>query len=232
MFNKIFGGKLAQVALATVVLLGGSFSASATIIDSFNDSQAGIAIATGSGSSVLGGLSATEVLGTERELSLTVNSNTGSQLASLNVTDGLLNFNNGTGVDSTAMVTWDGIASGGLGGVDITNGGLSFAIVVNVVAADLGGMIRLDIEDTGAGSAFVTQAIGPGAGAFVLPFASFVGVDFGALDLVKLTITGPDALDVSINFIETSQVPEPSTMLLSGLALLALGGLSRLRRKA
>jgi hypothetical protein len=230
MLNRIFSGKMAQVALAAVVLLGGSFSASATIIDSFDEAQAGIAIAGGSGSSVLAGLS--EVIGGERELSLTVNSNTGSQLASLNVSDGLLNFNNGTGVDSTAMVTWDGIASGGLGGEDVTNGGLSFAIVVNVVAADLGGMIRLDIEDTGAGSAFVTQAIGPGAGAFVLPFASFAGVNFGALDLVKLTITGPDALDVSIDFIETSQVPEPSTMLLSGLALLALGGLSRLRRKA
>ena len=150
------------------------------------------------------------------------------------------------GVTGLAAVTWDGIGGSrgmipdaGLGGVDLTLGGLYEGIMLRLAvdAAGEGQMLQLVLQTDGGNSSVaevefpVVPKVKPTAVAF-LPFDSFVGTadatNVSAIQLIvnstkpsldarisMLGMTGPTEVDFNI-------VPEPSGALLAlaGLALL------------
>ena len=180
------------------------------------------------------------ILGSEREVTLDFISGTGF------VSSGTLGASAGpgpVGPDSTKVlqlsnsvtslakftITYDGVGSAGLGGVDLDTAWDE--IVVEFVAVQGAGELTLTLDDTAAGTGSSTKTVSSGGSvAFSFADAGFAGVDKASLDSIKLTLdTMEAASDFSIASVTLATVPEPNSALLavSGLLLLAL----RLRRK-
>lgn len=224
-----FGQKVAAVIFVVALMVA---PASATLIDDFSTDQDTIVLTTGTDTNTASGAG---ILGGYRDITLSIlvaPDNGALPQATAGVAGGTLNISNGFDLTSETVVAWDGEGVGGaaLGLGAAGDLSTSFAILVNVVFADLGADIEFELTDAANNVATASQSIGPGSGIYSFGFGSFVGdsIDTSALKAIKMTITGPAAFDLQVDIVETA-VPEPSTMLLSGLALLALGGLARRR---
>lgn len=217
---------LATLSLAAFATVG--TAPAAILIDSFDTDQGPLTVNTGT-VSISDTVAGAGILGGERDLMITYDGGPFDSVA--RVAGGFLSISNDIGNSSTTMVTWDGVGAAGLGGVDLTGMG-AFGIAVEVILSDLGGTLDLTLTDTVAGSD-TAQIILPAVAApttFNFLFAGFAGVDLTSIDSIKLQITGPGALDVGIDFIETA-VPEPTSMILLGTALLGLGIRRRYAKK-
>lgn len=215
----------ACVLLALTVLSG--TSASATLIDSFNDGE-GIVQQLGIGATT-GVQVGTEILGGQREITVDVTASGSPVLgARAVVTNGFLSVSNDSGVASTTTVLWNG--GGSLGGVDLTAGGLNIALIISVLENDLSSTISVSILDSNSVWSTVVAGVAPNTVNGVLNFAfgDFTN-DLTSVNAVKLVVSGPANLDIKLDFVDGSQVPEPATLLLSAGALLALGLMRRRR---
>jgi hypothetical protein len=216
----LLGGKL---ALAAAMFLGISSIASATVIDDFSTVQALQEITSGSSTSEVGGPG---ILGGYRDITITIPAPDGAtptNAARVEVANGVLSVGNDPFVTSVVEVLWNGQGSTGLGAAgDLSD---SIAIVVQVLFADLNITIDFELVDTGDNVATASQTILAESGVLSFNLGSFAGdpVDTSALKSIKMTISGPSAYDIVVDMVDTTPIPEPSTMLLSGFALLALG---------
>ena len=134
-------------------------------------------------------------------------------------------------MDATALLAWFGAGGAGLG-VDLTQGGsndgLAFDIVSSNAVIDL--FVRID---SGGGNYSDLLASLPevpvGASGFVdFAFTSFAptgaGADFGNVEQVVVTLSGPVGLYLALDSFAAISTPEPPVWLLLGLGLLVLVG--------
>jgi len=200
---------------------------------------------TGSGSDFeeAGAFAGSDVLGGFRDLNISIlNSAPPFASASGTVFDGRLDWSNDNNVVSELTVAWDGndgsaaVNATGLGGIDLTQGGLLDRFGLQLLAADSPGLTVAFTVYT-AENLFSTltrtfdSAINAPQQEF-FEFANFTGnADFTNVGAVTLSLTGPAAMDASIALLDVteppSSVPEPSAIF--GLAV--LGGAIALRRR-
>ncbi len=136
-----------------------------------------------------------------------------------------------------SKVTWDSNGAG-LGGLDLTDGGLANGLSMDLLSIDVGTVdVTLMVEDTGGGMSSL-QLPGLVLGTNNFFFASFsVGADFTDVESIMMTIEADESSDLVIDFLETidvpptprNAVPEPITASLGLMGLGALGYTTRRR---
>ena len=186
-------------------------------------------------------LPTTDVLGGQRDTTLTRNEAQGNCSASVTTGIDTLEWSNGTGVTSMLEVEY-GVA--GPMGEDLTaDGGMAFWFIASTDGLnhpmDISLEVTSGINEGTPVTATVTEAnfATVNESAFTpvsMPFASFGAVNMGDVDYVKMTLSSQTtAVDGNIDlFTTTNPVPEPMTMSLLGLAGMGLIGYIRKRRTA
>jgi hypothetical protein len=233
MRGKLF---LAAVAVVASLLMGVGSGHAIVIIDNFDFTTQHVDKAAPGPDTAA--TAAGEAIGDFRTIELT--SVVGALSASLDTNPGgvqLLALSNDVGVSSEALVTWDA-GGAGLGGVDLTQGGASPFLSLDIVSIDQGNVdLLITITDVAAagGDSATWSAIGLGVGVKQRQLALFtnaINVDFTQVDKITLEITADVASDLSLDSIFTSgQIPEPSTVVLLGIGILGVLGVSYRRRK-
>lgn len=230
--------------LGTAALMAVNSNASVIFIDQFGTTQ-NLSTAGTLFSNVAGG----DILGGHRFASLT--GHTGADTDLLNINAPVANeidFTNGTSSSSNLTVIYDGTANTdgaihfGLGGFDLTSGGLNsiFSFIMN---GDHPINVVFDVytgADATHDSRLVTPVAGFGDQTVNAPFSSFAaagtngGADFANVSAITLTIAGTPGLNLALKQgISTGPLtpaPEPVTLALTGSGLLGLGFFSRKRK--
>lgn len=212
---------LLTISSALLLSLG---TGKAAIIDNFNSDTAlvntgtpGPATFAANPTNTIGGFRTLQILGYPADLDPT------SPGATLEVVGGLLGHSQNVGTSGRSRITWDG--DGSLN-ADLTDGGSSDRLELSVVDLDQGPITLTFVIRSGANSA--TRSLsGLGLGTHQFAFSSFSGDTsvFANAESIELTIEAPTSSDLGLDFIRTttSDVPEPSTYLAVGGALLAFG---------
>jgi len=188
----------------------------------------------GSSSNTATGLAG--VVGGARTLELNVTTSNYGLNSRLTVTPdlpGTLSLSNDSGQVGEGKVTWDANGAG-LGGVDITLGGVQSYLQAKILFSDQNLGFRVDITETaaaGGATAYWSANLGQGVSYVNQLLSSFTNagaVDFTKVDKIVLTLSGPTAQDGTMDLLEVTSTPVPEPAMLS---LLALGGLALTRRR-
>jgi len=244
----------AGIALSALLMI--SRSASAFVIDPFNEYQITVVSAIGhvANESPTFPASSGSVLGNYRDIDVYMDRTKGAGDITAETTteiggNGILGYSEVSGINGGGMyVTWDGqdaagynqVATAGLGTVDFTLNGAN-KIDVGMYASTPGGTLSLSLWS--AGVRYDQTISGVGFGPLLLSFnysgfknggTSITGAqlqNIGAVQLSWITNPGIYGTTANFDFIETgSDVPEPGTMALMAV-LIGLGGLGIIRRR-
>ncbi|MEO1398689.1 MAG: VPLPA-CTERM sorting domain-containing protein [Pseudomonadota bacterium] len=137
--------------------------------------------------------------------------------------------NNATGRNGTGTLTYLGAGAAALPSTDLVDGTNQW-IDINVIDAD---QVGIDYTLTVNGVSQTMPAL-QGGSLLRFNFASFAGVDFGAVTELGLFIEGPSGFDTAFNLFEAAGpavIPVPASGLLTLGGLGALGAM-RARHKA
>lgn len=210
-----------------------------TVIDNFDDAPQRtnldffVAPPTISASTVALGSNA-NIIGGERELSLEVTANPGLQ-ASVNVLPiigGVLNVNNGAGVVSVAEVVWDGVGTGSLM-ADLTRGGIDDLFAFELINVDQIAAVSFTVTDLDGDIATLTRS-GLGAGTQLLEFndfSNFSATDFSSVKSIRMAISGPEGVDLNMDFFGAGRVVPSPTSATAMASLIAVGWVASFRRR-
>lgn len=217
-----------------LIVFGGSSSAQAAIIDTWQTAQQ---LATPpsmvqqvvSGPGIIGGFRASTLL-----------AGAATEISSLSISNGTLTFSVDPAATNNAFlsVTWAGMPPGlGLGGVDVTDGGMAAGFLLPVIMADAE-LIQyaLVVADTTPRVGNVLGVIPDGTQnlSLFLPFSEFIGqsqpvlIDMTRVNSIQLQLEVSPGGRIILGPIQTV-VPEPASMCL--WALLGVAGAARLRRR-
>lgn len=148
---------------------------------------------------------------------------------------GAYNHGQSAGTPGTSTVLWDA-AGGGLGGVDLTEGGVSDHFALEVRSRDAGDLsLAVTVTDTHGATAQVNHDAFS-TGTLWTPFAEFAGVDLTRVERIALQVTAGAAVDLSLDHFATASgipdlapaaVPLPPSVALLSAALALLAGVGR-----
>lgn len=244
-------------ALALAAMSGGWSVQAAIIIDDFNGGAQTISVGPGDVpmASIPKTFTAPEVnyagaIGGYREVSSVVTDITTPALARTLLVDingvdpdtglGSMMFthNQGSTIKAYTVIKWDGLGSAGLGGLDLTQGGILTAFKIDFIYADQGIEWNLRVTDT---SGEVADDIFNSAANINSPTTLYrllsnftddnAAVDLTSIASIEFFANYPGSqfgVDTVIDMI--SVIPEPATLALFGAGLFGLG-IAR-RRKA
>jgi len=165
--------KTVMAAGVAAAFLTGNVAHAGVVVDLFTDPLLGQQVqtsTTGATDSNQIGAYPLTILGGYRDLSITKNSDLfAGGTATLRSTSGSLILDNATGVVSTGVVTWDGsniagaggtsVSTTGLGGVDLTAGGLANSFLAQVKYADLGFDYKIKLWDMDGSGVTLSAAV-------------------------------------------------------------------------
>ncbi len=212
---------LAALFTAAMLSWAGSSEAQSITIDSFTTNQSSLTLTfppagTTASSSVSGG----GVLGTERDIqvNLTAGVIAGNTMSAV-VSSGFFSYSQDATITGNSVTQWDGADGSptlnptGLGGIDLTVGGVQDAFLLNVEFDDLPVDVVLNVY-TDAGNASTLSVTLPGLifanTDFVLPYSSFstllgAGADFTNVGAITMTLgSAVTAPDVVVDFLQTT----------------------------
>lgn len=248
--------KSLKVAAAVAALsLGAGAAQAIPVIDDFTTTQASTSDTTVDGQGVWAEqvvqTGSAFILGKYRDLYVEKLGGTGSAAAQpaaeayINGSDGFVEYASGNNVSGRIVIRWDGVATPGagvgvLGTPDVDGLGsvdLSQAMAFGLFASpdnSLNVIMRVWSGSSNAMSSYATtiaaapelpsgdRAMAP----YYLSFANFAGADFTDVGAIELELGGltSSARDFGLTLVE---IPEPGTLALSGLALLAMGAARR-----
>jgi len=223
--------------LCAVLVLAAGFASAEVIIDGFEDGDFFLLVTpttgndndTQTGSSMIGGVRRVDILNVTTTGS---GGNAQAEVASDNpdVLDNALSYSNSDQVTSTLKLTYGG--TGNLLDADLS---AEPFIDINLKSIDLatGMAVTLTSGMEGAGTSHTESdtASAPGFFPFTLADYATAGVDLSDIDEIIVTVSGDPALDLSIDLIAaTDVIPEPATLSLLGIGLLAAAYRRRKRK--
>jgi hypothetical protein len=246
MFRYQIGCALAALGLSFVVCAPAS---AAIIVDTFSGGALNVSTPPGGSnpSSANSGTLSANALGGAHNLNVTRTTGTGGFNNSIDQAgNGFWSYSSGPGDAGRGTVLYDGgtdyvVSDPGLGGIDLTQGGLNDRIVFKYRADQAGANVLGVVLYSGAGNSSTATANVNAtgfAGSFadgVIPFSSFVnssgsGASLSNISAIQLVLDGSNvpALDMQVDSV--SAVPEP----VMGLSLCVAGMFAGmlLRRRA
>lgn len=228
--------KTLALLCAALVLVAGFASAQA-IIDDFGDGDFTITVTGTAGAtdeSDLSGLNTANVIGGRREAILTLVTAAGSKQARAIVELGEMSLSNESGIESTLVLNYGNKTETGAGTDLAANMTGDIGMTYEITEIDLNGQLAV-VMNAGGSDHSASVAAPSSGGTFQIPFSSFLPVltaaDLADVDGLRFTFTGPEDWDVTITKISTTDViPEPATLSLLGIGLLAAAYRRRKRK--
>lgn len=230
--------KLVQTTMSSAILAMSMIgSAEAVLIDSFDVAQNQSVSAVGGPYVNTVNTDATAI-GSSREISSNIASNTNAQFLDISIDgggSGQYAFSGGAGLLGTSRLTWLNVPS-----TDFTANGED-TLRVTLISNDIPNDLVFTLTDGSSNSFSVTKSLSflPVGGNLNYLLSDFTGVD--VTDIVGINMfvdmqfdTGTD---MRVDFIETvgpGNVPEPTSIALVGLgfSLIGLQGVARRRKQA
>lgn len=215
-----------------LLLAGAPLGAQLLTIDSFEtDHTTQQLVFPPAGTTTSASVSGPGILGGERDITLNLTSGVvAGNNVSATVSSGVFSYAQAPTIEATGRIDWDGVdGSGtlnpvGLGGLDLTSGGLQNAVLLRVPFADLPQNVVISIHTDGADASSFTLSL-PGAifssADYVIPYSSFTtllggGADFSDVGAVSLVVGGPSAPDIVVDLLETTAtLTAPKTVALA-----------------
>lgn len=247
-------GLFGLVVAAVVCTTGTAQAVGLFTIDTFDTPQA--LSVNGPANTASSSVSGVGIIGGHRDME--VNSTAGIPFltwdadASVSI-PGKFNISAGPTIAGNTLLQWDGgdgsisLDPTGLGGIDITNGGLNTAIGIRVSSSDLASNFTLTVYDASdnTGSTFSTANLAVPSGIFsdtdfLVNFTDFVGgADLTNVGAIELLVDGAvPGLDLIFDFIQSGStlIPEPFSaatwLVCLTVAGLVIGRKRRLAAKA
>jgi uncharacterized repeat protein (TIGR01451 family) len=222
--NKNWSITILLVGLSLALWATTSTRALEVTVDEFSTDQATLTLTYpgdlgGTAESVISGAG---ILGGERDIQIeliggTINGNTVSAGAASDT----FSYAQGPTINASGLIQWDGtdgdattLDPTGLGGLDLTSGGIQDAFVISIVFDDNPIDIILEVY-TDAGNASQYTLNLPGGiwlpEEYVVPFGDFVtlsgaGADFGDVGAITLYMTSVTAPDLVLDFVRTTSI--------------------------